>query len=591
MWDLSDGGKQLLKLEGHTEGVRGCSLSADGSRAITCSMDDTAIVWDLSDGGKQLLKLEGHTGGVRGCSLSADGSRAIAYSGDKTIHIWDLSDSGKELVEYRRYHDSMAWCAVLGPASCGNSKYSAFVGLGNGEANVFDINLGYDPSTNLVWENFMLMERDQFTAWLTEVVTKRRSARFLFQPDRTSGGKTLIHKLAALEHGMEILQRLQDAVAAVGDDNLAGSMMGLLKHAQAEPGVCAHSPLVDALQAPGQENAEFLLEDYLEYAEQGLMASHIADATGMHLARGHLSERDLIVLFRTYPALAASFLEKLSLHQTGMVKTTTRCDFEESSNATLIEDDTSVYPAGKHEPNVKTTAPFQFWENVITRRQESQEAGEDGVFVTSHMVPVTATTESVPHVPMHHQQDDRMERANSEDSSVSEADGSITNDQQQPSVQDKPPSTRLGIEYDKLLMQEPEDSSVAAGSCDMPTQRPPFSQLLEAAVAHVDRTRQPLVFEGPTLQTIVQHKWETSCRAIFMLMFQAYAVFLAMFAITTLLFASWLESESDLQHSIAWSSWGFCLVYSLLLLKRECHQVRAAILVLGLDQFATLRFH
>ena len=112
--------------------------------------------------------------------------------------------------------------------------------------------------------------------------------------------------------------------------------------------------------------------------------------------------------------------------------------------------------------------------------------------------------------------------------------------------------------------------------------RPPFSQLLEEAVEHVDRTRQPLVFEGPTLQIIVQHKWETSCRDIFMLMFQAYAVFLAVFALTTLLFASWLESESDVQHSIAWSSWGFCLAYSLLLLKRECHQVRAAILVLGL---------
>ena len=175
-----------------------------------------------------------------------------------------------------------------------------------------------------------------------------------------------------------------------------------------------------------------------------------------------------------------------------------------------------------------------------------------------------------------------MENASSEDSSACEADGSTTNDQQQPPLQDKLSNTQLGIEYDRLLMQEPEDSSVTAASCDKATQRPPFSQLLEAAVTHVDRTRQPLVFEGATLQTIVQHKWETSCRAIFMLMFQAYAVFLAVFALTTLLFASWLESESDVQHSAAWSLWGFCLVYSLLLLKRECHQVRAAILALGL---------
>jgi hypothetical protein len=213
---------------------------------------------------------------------------------------------------------------------------------------------------------------------------------------------------------------------------------------------------------------------------------------------------------------------------------------------------------------------------VITRREESQETGEDGVFVTSHMVPVAATTEPVPHMSMQHQQDGTKESSNSE------ADGSNTSNQQQPPLQDKDLKATLGIAYDKLLLEEPEDSAVGAASYDEVAQRPPFSQLLEAAVAHVDRTRQPLVFEGPTLQVIVQHKWETSCRAIFMLMFQAYAVFLAMFALTTLLFASWLESESDAQHSIAWSSWGFCLAYSLLLLKRECHQVRTATLMLGL---------
>ena len=58
-----------------------------------------------------------------------------------------------------------------------------------------------------------------------------------------------------------------------------------------------------------------------------------------------------------------------------------------------------------------------------------------------------------------------------------------------------------------------------------------------------------------------------------MLMFQAYAVFLIVFALTTLLFATWLESDSGVEHSMAWSAWGFCLTYSLLLLKREYHQV------------------
>eukprot|EP01046_Picozoa_sp_COSAG06_P049895 COSAG06_NODE_7780_length_2378_cov_4.945590_1_plen_141_part_10 len=86
VWDLTDGGKQPLKLDGHTEAVTGCSLSADGSRAITCSDDKTSIVWDLSDGGKQLLKLDEHTAQVTGCSMSADGSRAITCSAASTLH-------------------------------------------------------------------------------------------------------------------------------------------------------------------------------------------------------------------------------------------------------------------------------------------------------------------------------------------------------------------------------------------------------------------------------------------------------------------------------------------------------------------------
>eukprot|EP01047_Picozoa_sp_COSAG01_P119024 COSAG01_NODE_47722_length_387_cov_2.131944_1_plen_78_part_10 len=56
------------QLKGHTSWVWGCSLSADGTRALTCSSDMTARLWDLLDGGKELLKLVGHTDGVWGCS-------------------------------------------------------------------------------------------------------------------------------------------------------------------------------------------------------------------------------------------------------------------------------------------------------------------------------------------------------------------------------------------------------------------------------------------------------------------------------------------------------------------------------------------
>ena len=49
-------GAHSRQLNGHTKSITGCSLSADGTRALTCSSDKTARLWDLSDGGKQLLK-------------------------------------------------------------------------------------------------------------------------------------------------------------------------------------------------------------------------------------------------------------------------------------------------------------------------------------------------------------------------------------------------------------------------------------------------------------------------------------------------------------------------------------------------------
>eukprot|EP01048_Picozoa_sp_COSAG05_P003380 COSAG05_NODE_155_length_15704_cov_84.777315_1_plen_824_part_00 len=583
LWDLSAGGKQLLELNGHTESVSGCALSADGSRALTCSADKTARLWDLSAGGKQLLELNGHTEWVSGCALSADGSRALTCSADKTARLWDLSAGGKELLEYRRWTAARVCCCAFGIASSAVYHQQVVTGVANGQVQCFDVNDGYDPSTNLVWNNFLHAERDTFTVWLAQIVAKRRSVRFLFQPDRLSGGKTMVHKFAALEHGAAVFEQLRDVATRTNDPRLAEDVMGMLQHAQSEPGVCTETPLVAALQAPGQENAQFLLDAYLVYAEQNPMETH-ADATGIHAARWHLRERDLVLLFRTYPNLAASFLEKLPLHQTGMVKTTTRYDFADLSNAPLLQDDTSEILLGGD--TVKSTSTFQFWENVIACRDRLSGQEKAGVFVTSHMVPVTGTPEPVVGIDrMHQEHDVRTELSHSKESSHSEAGNVRRYDQQQSSFQEQPVNVQLGIEYDRLLLEEPGGSHVVAtpGSCDEATQKPPYSQLLKAAVAHVDRTRQPLVFEGPTLQTIVQHKWETSCRDIFMLMFQAYAVFLVVFVLTTLLFETWLESDSGVQHSMAWSSWGFCVAYSLLLLKRECHQVSTAIVVLGLS--------
>ena len=45
VWD-TESGKELRKLEGHTEGALCVAFSPDGKRIVTTSVDDTARVWD-----------------------------------------------------------------------------------------------------------------------------------------------------------------------------------------------------------------------------------------------------------------------------------------------------------------------------------------------------------------------------------------------------------------------------------------------------------------------------------------------------------------------------------------------------------------
>jgi hypothetical protein len=82
-----------------------------------------------------------------------------------------------------------------------------------------------------------------------------------------------------------------------------------------------------------------------------------------------------------------------------------------------------------------------------------------------------------------------------------------------------------------------------------------------------------LCAEGEALRTIVQYKWESDCKAIFILLFKAYLLFVFCFVLTTLLFDSWQSSDSLALRVAAWSLWGFSLAYTLLLTKREIHQV------------------
>ncbi len=86
----------LLTLIGHTNHVTSVAASADGSRVVTGSADNTARVWDARTG-KTLHTLKGHTSVVTSVAVSADGSRVVTGSADHTARVWNAR-TGKTLL-------------------------------------------------------------------------------------------------------------------------------------------------------------------------------------------------------------------------------------------------------------------------------------------------------------------------------------------------------------------------------------------------------------------------------------------------------------------------------------------------------------
>src|SRR5438132_540886 len=103
LWEAPTGGL-LAVLQGHTGGVLGVALSADGRFLSSSSQDGTVRLWEVP-GGRLLATLEGHTGGVRGVALSADGRLLASGGQDGTVRLWDPSTAAcrRTLRSDRRY--------------------------------------------------------------------------------------------------------------------------------------------------------------------------------------------------------------------------------------------------------------------------------------------------------------------------------------------------------------------------------------------------------------------------------------------------------------------------------------------------------
>ena len=74
----------------HAGGVNVIALSADGTKVVTGSDDNTARVWDANSG-EALTPALSHKGPVRSVALSADGTKVVTRSFDNTARVWDAN--------------------------------------------------------------------------------------------------------------------------------------------------------------------------------------------------------------------------------------------------------------------------------------------------------------------------------------------------------------------------------------------------------------------------------------------------------------------------------------------------------------------
>ena len=105
-------GKQLLKLEGHTDRLGRVAWHPMGRHVATASFDATWRLWDAETGGC-LLEQEGHSRAVYAVALHPDGALAASVGLDAAARLWDMRTG--RCVHVLEGHVKPALCADFAP--------------------------------------------------------------------------------------------------------------------------------------------------------------------------------------------------------------------------------------------------------------------------------------------------------------------------------------------------------------------------------------------------------------------------------------------------------------------------------------------
>lgn len=87
LWDWKQG-KQVGRLEGHTDGVTAVCFLPDNKRLLSSGLDGSLRLWDAG-AGKELRRVRAHDAFVTWVSLSPDGRRALTAGHDDRLKLWN----------------------------------------------------------------------------------------------------------------------------------------------------------------------------------------------------------------------------------------------------------------------------------------------------------------------------------------------------------------------------------------------------------------------------------------------------------------------------------------------------------------------
>ncbi|MCO5192392.1 MAG: protein kinase [Anaerolineae bacterium] len=139
IWDLeavsnnpTDPARLTTLTGGHTLVPLGMNFSADGTKLVSGSRDQTARIWDPITG-EELLVLPGGTSNVLTADFSSDMTQILTGSQDGTVKLWDITSSGAEQL------DSVPLVPDAGAIALNPEETHLAVETGDGKVLIWDL--------------------------------------------------------------------------------------------------------------------------------------------------------------------------------------------------------------------------------------------------------------------------------------------------------------------------------------------------------------------------------------------------------------------------------------------------------------------